>query len=219
MVLVLQATITNKSWAHEQTSAQFAKLCILTPAIGYGCTRDRTSHNVSCLRIFHEEDQPRARPRAQRAFKPAGCWAWLILRLSHSSLWRGRGMWNWREGIKYFILGEPLEMACKANPPLCRLSWEMTVPVFYRGLSCAQCPFGACTPKPNQATAWLRYRGRKPSLLLALQEQINGKQVCCIRHVNWASAPQICFFSSPFYLVFNTEQPPPITSRLKTLSD
>lgn len=156
-------------------------------------------------------------PRAQHECKLVRCLASLILQLTqHFVRWEGDV--DWQEGIKYLVFGESLEMACKVNPLLCRVSWEIIVPVFITAylshsvlLACAH--WGPITPPSCCVITDIS------PLPLTLQEQINGRQVCCIQHVNWGSAPQISFFSSPFYLVFNTKQPPLITSRLKTLSD
>lgn len=110
------------------------------------------------------------KPRSQHGCKPAGYLASLILQLTQQFVgWEGDV--DWREGIKFFFFffGEPLEMACKANPPLCRVSWEMSVPIFIAAyLSCSvlsarahQCPIrppsccviAAISPLPLTARA------------------------------------------------------------------
>lgn len=220
-VLVLQAAISNNFWVHEQTSAQFASHSMFShqqavlraqkPGLATKSLACQDFMGRSSRRISWDE------PGTQRGCKPAGCLASLILQLAQQFVgWEGDA--DWRAGIKYFVFGEPLEMACKANPPLCGASWEMTVPIFiaaYHWGSVLLTRARRCPIRPPSR----RVIAAVSPLLLALQKQINKKRVCCIWHVNWVSAPQICFFSSPFYLVFNTKQPPLITSRLKPLSD
>ena len=137
------------------------------------------------------------KPRTQHGCRSAGCLASLILQLTQQFVeWEGHV--GWREGIKYFVFGEPLEMACKANPLLCRVSWEMTVPIFiaaYLSRSVLLARAHHCPIRPPSR----RVIAAVSPLLLTLQEQINGRQVCCIWHVNWV-LPKSASSALPFIL-------------------
>lgn len=157
------------------------------------------------------------KPRAQHGHKnPRKVWFHKFCR-SHSSLWGGREMWTGEKGLNILHLENPSkwhvkQILCSAELPGKWLSQHLSRLIsgavsFQRAHSAAQ--------SAHQAVPYLSPNPSPPHSGRADK----WRQVCCIQHVNWASAPQICFFSSAFYLVFNTKQPPLITSRLKTLSD
>lgn len=130
-VLVLQAT--NNSWVHERLQPSLTATLYFTPANGFAHTKGRTYHSVSCLPRFHREAQPiHSLEQAQgttRTQKSMGSLASQILQVTQQPV-RQEGDVDRQERIKYSAFGEPLEMARRANPPLCRASWEMTAPTF-----------------------------------------------------------------------------------------
>lgn len=131
----------------------------------------------------------------------------------------GSRKWIGEKGLNILYLENCSKWHCRANLPLlCRVSWEMTLPTLIAVYLLCSVLLARAHQCPIRSLSYCLIAAINP-LLLTLHEQITGKQVCCIWPVNWVSAPQICFFGSPFYLVFNTKQPPLITSRLKTLSD
>lgn len=103
-------------WVHEQTSAQLSSHSVfyISKLVLHTWKPGLITVSLTCP-DFMVGTSPYIswdKPRAEQI--------WRIFGFINSAAFCGVGKEMWL-GIKYCVFGEALEMACKANPPLCRV--------------------------------------------------------------------------------------------------